>query len=383
MKTNQPARARLRRASATAGIAAAVALAGAAAAAAAPSPASAQVLTAGQTGSRTQIPWRSVGAGWTLATDTTAAPFAGRAHPGRTKVYLVDPDGGKYALYTTSSGTVWVRAWSGNARLALLTVISKAGAVVTEQLTLTTGRLSRLNLPAGTQAVAYTRPAGTSLLAVRNGAKGERFARYTLSGRLEKRLATIANADTTGTTAYSPDGDQFAISTYGPGQHIDVIDNATGAVTRLPAGDGCAFDGWWNASTLLSTSCSGRQVYLVPAAGGRKHLLASTTRAYQYLGGAIQVGSRTYVQASGPAPGSADVLQLTGGHLDQDGADPRGLITGASATRLMLFQQDGSENGYLASYRAGARSEQVILSAPVSEQGVSTAVSYYTPDGHA
>ena len=86
MKTNQPARARLRRASATAGIAAAVALAGAAAAAAAttaPSPASAQVLRAGQTGSRTQIPWRSVGAGWTLATDTTAAPFAGLAHPDR------------------------------------------------------------------------------------------------------------------------------------------------------------------------------------------------------------------------------------------------------------------------------------------------------------
>jgi TolB protein len=51
---------------------------------------------AGQVGSRSQVPWAKVGPGWELV-QYSSGTIAKHAP---TTLYLVDPYGGRYALYT-------------------------------------------------------------------------------------------------------------------------------------------------------------------------------------------------------------------------------------------------------------------------------------------
>ncbi len=82
------------------------------------------MLGAGRTGRRSAIPWSLVGAGWAVAEFSTAQPnSAGQASATgghRYTTYLVDPDGGKYKITTSTAGAQpELLAWSGNALTAL------------------------------------------------------------------------------------------------------------------------------------------------------------------------------------------------------------------------------------------------------------------------
>ncbi|HEY1617528.1 MAG TPA: hypothetical protein VGG25_07915 [Streptosporangiaceae bacterium] len=57
------------------------------------------MLGAGQTGGRKAVPWRRVGPGWALA-EYSATRITGKFAAGATTLYLVDPQGGRYALIT-------------------------------------------------------------------------------------------------------------------------------------------------------------------------------------------------------------------------------------------------------------------------------------------
>ncbi len=89
-----------------------------------------QALPAGKTGSRSAVPWSLVGQGWALAEFSTGAPnSAGQASgAGSYTTYLVDPEGGKYKIATSSGGTEpELMAWSGNKNRALLDTGGAAG----------------------------------------------------------------------------------------------------------------------------------------------------------------------------------------------------------------------------------------------------------------
>jgi hypothetical protein len=345
----------------------------------------ARVLGAGQTGSRAEVPWHQIGPGWALVTYTTAAPFATLQHPGRTWVYLIDPDGGKYSLYQTGSATIRLVAWSGDTRRALLYVAAKSGTTAIDQLTLATGRLTRIPLPTGMWPVSYTRPDGTSLLAIRYSGRGDshtELARYTLSGKLEKRLATIPYGD--GLFAqYSPDGQTIAITRTQP-NGIDLVANASGAVTKLPAADGCSLGGWWNPATLLTISCSDQQMYLAPADGGRPRLLfrATPKAPVSALAGARRLASGIYVEG---AAACTDVIsKLEHGRLEDIEIDDHALvgsILAASPSRLLLTLGNCGNSTWLASYDPAANSERTFLVPPQTEWGVTSSVPYYTTDG--
>ena len=112
-----------------------------------------RVLPAGQTGSRADVPWNQVGAGWSLAEFSTGQPNPSGQYVGggQMTVYLVDPAGGRYVLFRQPAGeSPWrLLAWSGDGTRALFEVdtlpLTASGY---EVVTLATGAVSSLTLPA-------------------------------------------------------------------------------------------------------------------------------------------------------------------------------------------------------------------------------------------
>ena len=131
------------------------------------------LLSAGQVGARSAVPWRQVGPGWVLAEywngrfreveKAVAAPAS---------LYLIDPAGGRYRLYRTASTTsppVLVD-WSGDKTRALLRTATAGGV---EQVTLATGAVGRqLKLAGQASVIGYTRPDGLNLLGWQGPARG-------------------------------------------------------------------------------------------------------------------------------------------------------------------------------------------------------------------
>jgi hypothetical protein len=378
----------LGRVCAAAGLATVVAISGAAAASVAaqarPARTAARILGPGQTGSRAEVPWRDVGPGWTLVTYTNAKLLTSHQHPGRTWIYLVDPEGGRYGLYQTTTAELTLLAWSGDARRASLDVWARNGTTTADQLMLTTGRLSRITLPRNTLPLSYTRPDGTSLLAIRYlGGRDEstQLARYTLSGRLEKRLASIPLGDPL-YAQYSPDGQTIAI-TRGKPSGIDLVGNATGKVTSLPAADGCLMDGWWNATTVLTSGCSNGSLYLVPVSG-RPRLLARAPSADTFLQGAWRLLAATYVQSSTQGCGSGLISELERGRLvtvKVAGQPLRAIVIAASKSRLLVLYHRCSGQQSLAVYDPAARSVRTVLAPAPGHAGITSDVPYYEAGG--
>jgi hypothetical protein len=63
-----------------------------------------RVLTAGQVGSRAEVPWGKVGPGWALAMYSASQGGEGvRPKSGPSTLYLVNPAGGRYSLSAWSA----------------------------------------------------------------------------------------------------------------------------------------------------------------------------------------------------------------------------------------------------------------------------------------
>jgi hypothetical protein len=317
-------------------------------------PPSARVLAAGQTGTRAAVPWSKVGPDWALAMFSAAQGGEGiRAQAGPSTLYLVDPAGGKYSLFTwpaLSPVALWqLRAWSGDTRRALFTSQSGTREEV-HQLQLGTGTITSFTLPANVTVVGYTRPDGLNIIAAKWSGSAGTLQRYSLTGRLQKTLASVRDISQ---VAYQPDGVTLAASV---ADGLELVSNGGGVIRTLPvpgANGGCSPVRWWTANTILAScfNLNGQwRMWLVPASGAKPAALtpARTHPTFDFGDfNAWQLSSGLYVNGYG-ACGSL-VLGRQPAHGPEQQVDVPGaaspLVVTATRTSLMVERNNGCAPG--------------------------------------
>lgn len=229
---------------------------------------------ASQVSPRAAVPWHRVGPGWVLA-QYWPGRFAdpGKAIAAPVTLYLISPSGHRYQLHRWASTKqpLYVVDWSGDkTRILLFNLLT--GRL--SQLTLATGRVSPVSLPANVSpffTVSYTRPTGQGLLAVRKIRSKTQLVRLSLTGRLVKVLAAGPHD---ATFVSSSAGRTIAV---GGATGLQLVSTNGGLVRRLPVpgtgSSGCLPSRWWNSRTILAT-CVAKgarhdRLWLVPASGAR------------------------------------------------------------------------------------------------------------------
>lgn len=359
-------------------------------------PAAAPMLGAGQTGSRAAVPWRNVGPGWSLAEYSASQGGEGiPAKAGPTTLYLVNPSGGRYRMFTWpahSRQTQWyLLAWSGDVRRAMFVPQSELYGALRQQvfqLQLRTGAVTSFRLPANVSAVGYTRPDGLNILADRAAniaptARGTIF-RFSLTGHLVRMLATVRGL---GGVAYQPAGAEIAA---GSTRGITLVSNAGGVIRSLPVPgvtDGCGAVRWWTPGTILA-SCSvtnkpGPRLWLVPASGARPLALtpvrfgsgfdAGDFNAWRlssglYVDGVSACG--TLIIGKQPAHGPEQLISVPGSDSS--------LIVNATRTRLQVERMNECSPGVsLVWFNPATRAMTVAIPVGHNQHGVVAVVPYF------
>ncbi len=362
---------------------------------AAQSGSAARVLAAGQAGSRAGVPWGKVGPGWALAMYSASQGGEGiKPKAGSSTLYLVDPLGGRYSLFTwpaRSARSKWtLQDWSGDVSRALFTGAPSFGSNVREhvyQLTLRSGAVTGFTLPKGVTSVGYTRPDGLNILA-QNGAfisphsRGT-LLRYNLAGQLQKTLATVTGL---GGTAYQPAGGELAA---GSRHGLELISNSGGIIRSLPVpgvNDGCNAVRWWSAGAVLA-SCSasgvpGPRMWLVPASGAKPTALTPARHNGFDMGdfNAWQLSSGLYLDGYGacgtlvigrqPRHGRERMVNVPG--------SASSLIVNATRSKLMVERINGCMPGIsLVWFNPATRAMTVAIRVGHNQHGVSSVVPYF------
>jgi hypothetical protein len=358
-----------------------------------------RMVGAGRTASRSAVPWSKVGRGWTLVTYTTANPYAAQPKPGATTLFLVDPAGGKYVMYrwprVPADSGVYLIDWSGDGKRAMLEApkTRKSSAEQLEQLTLASGKLTRLQLPASVDPVSYTRPDGQAALAYRFLASPLRvqLVRYALSGKLEKVLFTLKPTSNSGgflnlrlSSPYDPSGTEIALTAAPAGatgtERTVLISNAGGLIRRYRQASSCEFVGWWSASQLLTANCARTRLFLTPVSGAKPTpLTPASTSPYRYVNDAWRLGGHVYVQQNGVACGSGSVGVLRSGQLANVTVPkiPNGpTIVTASASKFLIATEGCMGSSGLLWFNPANSSEVQVLNRNQG-QGVVDWVPYY------
>jgi hypothetical protein len=267
--------------------------------------------------------------------------------PGSATLYLVDPSGGRYVLDSwpaADPASGWIlQAWSGDVKRALFV----SGNEV-HQLTLATGKVTSFKLPVNYTVLGYTRPDGLNVLVEQGFVNGLHdkvgLARYSLSGKLQRKLASVEDL---GQVAYQPAGTELAA---GDISGLELIGNSGGVIRSLPVPGvkyGCNAVRWWSASTILAScqtpSGASARLWLVPASGARPTAMTPASRHnYFDLGdfNAWQLNSGLYLDAYGacgtlnitkqPAHGPETLVDVP----DSDSS----LVETATSTRLMVLR---------------------------------------------
>ena len=374
-----------------------------------------QMLAAGRTGPLSAIPWPIVGPGWTLAEISTAAPRANgtASGGGRLTTYLVDPEGGRYQTMTSGGVPPVLLAWSGNAQNALFEVPpgSAGSGVSYELMSLKTGDVSVLPLPAGVTAVGFTRPDGLNILAVSQTDTAFQLERFNLQGTFQATIGSLPRkAGMLGWQAYcggtcgvlsSPDG-LFAV--WGvTGDQMQLLSNAGGPVIRRLAVPGsgsppsCVPLSWWNADTVLaSCSVSGRsaasRLWLVPTDGSSPTALTTPSGSPSgagVIGGAWQGPGAVYVTSTDSAqcstapsgPGGLAVARVGGGSLHRiriGGTTNHhtSVVSAVDGRLLLLAETSCPGTSALLWLNPSTGATQTVLSAPAGQVGVLAAVPF-------
>jgi hypothetical protein len=331
------------------------------------------------------VNWAAVGAGWSLAeySGSSSGDVTPR-HQGATLLYLVGPNGSRSTLYQWPAGrTGWsLLDWSGDKTRALFG--GPDGAV--GQLVLATGTFTRFTLPAGTQAIGYSRPDGTAILATQQVMSTDKVLRYSLTGRLEQVLASgPSNADNT--AVYAPDGATLAVN---GARTLELVSNEGRAVRSLPVPGNptCQPVRWWNTSTILA-SClapgtTAPRLWLVPSAGATPTALTQQRGSTGSDLGDINawpLPSGTYLQALGAcgvifiaqqtASGAAATVPVPG----TTGNDNQ--IVTASGPRLLVRAQTSCEpSTSLLWFTPTTRAVQMLIRTPANTAGVTADIPY-------
>jgi TolB protein len=284
---------------------AAVAAASTLAAPAAPSPPA--LLTAGQQGTRQDVPWSQVGPGWILATRSPVRPG------GATTVFLIDPAGGRYSLDTLPAEAAnspepdHLVAWSGDGERALLDSDLYSSHVAV--LNLRTGTAAQLSLGSGVSPLGFTTPDGLAILAEASTDPARpHLERFSLSGALEQAYPASFSGGGyyNGISAvYSPDGTELAVSTSAAMELMSNDGQVIRALSVGPSATNCAPVRWWTTTELLA-SCDPpgagiAQLWLVPVSGAPATSLTASPAARGDEGDldAWPLPAGTYVQDAG------------------------------------------------------------------------------------
>jgi TolB protein len=343
-------------------------------------------------GTSTQVaqsggPLASAGQGWTLAEYSAATSFDSTpSKAGATTLYLVSPQGAKTVMYhwAAAKDSSWrLIDWSGDKSRALF---AGSAPSTVGQLVLATGKFTTFTLPAGAQAISYSRPDGTAILATQQASSGDKILRYDLSGKLEKTLAS-GPQNAANVAVYSPDGTALAVN---GAKGVEEVTNSTGATRSLPAPAGatCSPVRWWNASTILA-SClaSGRvapRLWLVPASGARPTALTQQRSGHgPDLGDldAWQLPSGLYLQAASgcgviyiakqASDGSASTV-----NVPQTTGNDNQIVTADGGKLLVRAQTSCAESTSLLWFTPATSAVQMLIRAPSGIQGVIAAVPY-------
>jgi hypothetical protein len=360
---------------------------------AASAPPAARILSGGQGAGRSAVPWGKVGPGWALAFYSASQGGMGvKPKAGPSTLYLVDPQGGRYRLYTWSAksplATSDLVGWSGDVSRALFARAGgPGGREHVEQLELRTGRVTRFTLPARVSVVGYTRPDGLNIVASRQATTGNAATvqRYSLTGKLQKDLATVKSL-TGGNFAYSANGTELAIGTV---KGLDLISNAGGVIRKLhvpQATWGCSAVRWWSARTILA-SCSMAndpepRMWLVPASGAKPTALTPVRSGGFDLGdfNAWQLSSGLYVNGYGgcavlvigrqPAHGKEQQVNVPG--------SASSLIVDATRSTLMVERINACMPGVsLVWFNPATRKMTVAIPVRGHQQGVTAVIPYF------
>jgi len=331
-----------------------------------------------------KVPWAKVGSGWELAQYTNST----LAKPAATTLYLVSPGGTRYSLYTWRASANFAPglvAWSGDKTRALL---SEGPDGQVAQLNLVTGKLSRFRLAGQASAIGYTLPDGLNLLGGRVNGSVATLARYSLTGKLVKDLATSRYS---AAGVYSSGGTTLAVTgTKG----LRLVSNVGGVIRQLPVPGtdpslGCTPVRWWSAGTILAecagTSSSIVRLWLVPASGAKPTALTPQRKGGPDLGDidAWRLTSGLYLQSLGAcgtlelnkqaANGSVAPVNVPGT------SNTHNLVVTALGSRLLIDAGNGCELGNsLLWYNPGRHAEQWLLKAPANAFGVLAVVPYYS-----
>jgi hypothetical protein len=341
-----------------------------------------RMLAAGQVGTRSEVPWRKVGSGWALAQYTQGTVTAAKP----LKLYLIDPSGGKYLLYTwRASQNPWeLIGWSGDKTRALFGRDS-TGTQTVRQLALATGCLMQpFRLPAKVAAIGYTSPDGKNILATDDG-----LVSYNLRGKFQARLIKGNEHDV---ALSAPDGISYVVSS---GAGVDLVSNRGSIIRSLPVPGtdaklgGCTPVRWWKPSTALVT-CTPKsdavRLWLVPVSGAAPRPLQRHLKKPNlgYLD-AWRMQSGLYVLAGCGSCQAAFLAYI--GKLAANGAVRpvevpgnvnSNFVVATSGTRMLVWEASDccGQDSPLVWFNPATRAVQTVLSARPDELGVILVVPY-------
>lgn len=380
----------------------------------APAPAEPAVAR-GAEGAASDVPWSKVGPGWMLALWSEAIPHSpgDKPAPGEptrdtapTTLFLVDPDGNRYAISTFAPPTnLGLADWSGDGSHALLapsyTVPSTAISI-----DLRTGVQTTIPINGYPR---YSRPDGKSILVTTysNGDEPGTLKRIDTEGNTQLAYPTeqLGGAGQfSGRYLQSPDGTQLVLGTANHGNEVVprsdnslvVMDNDGKILRTLPApmpNAKCAPMRWWTPTVILAhcsvNSSSANQLWQVPLDGAAPTALTAVNNGQMDEPGfeddldngiAWQLPTGTFLQSAG-ACGDVFLSRLTAdGHTERvnvPGVSPTVAVVGAAGDKLVLqgtVSCGGSTS--LLTYDPAANTSTVLLGGPVNGGAVSDTVLY-------
>jgi hypothetical protein len=356
------------------------------------------------------VPWSQVGAGWMLATWSPAAPTSGGAEPApggptfqtsATTLYLVSPDGGRYAITTfpppgDDGSTPSLVDWSGDGNRALFYDGTDSDRTVIE-VDLHTGAQSSFTVKDGFSTTPrYTRPEGKAVLLAKSNDVDSppSLQRVDLAGNHQlaypiQQYGRNLHPQFLSTT----DGTRLVLGTESGG--LAIMGNDGTALKTLPvlAQGTCTPTRWWDAdSTIVVAGChdsdyAQSQLWLVPVDGGTPTPLTQPfdgkSGEILGVGSAWNLPNGTFLQAYG-ACGYRFLAKL-----DDFGGTPAKVsvarvddhrsvgVVGAYDGHLELHATLSCGSGEsLVDYDPGTDTSTVLLGAPVNGGGVVAALPY-------
>ena len=248
------------------------------------------------------VPWAKAGPGWTVVQNSTSTQVPAdqdKGKLGRQTLYLVSPQGKKYAFYSWKPSPnrllPFVIDWSGDRQRVLLKAqVTYSAPVLVEQVSLVTGKvIGAFHLPPEVEPIGYTKPDGLNLLAINEDGQ---LIRFDLQGHRQK---VLGQADKFFPDAlYTPEGTAVITSN---SRGLEEVRNTGGIIKRWSAPKsvaGCEPVRWWAAGTVLARCFLKRaapwRLWLFSLAGGRAKPLTSASISVPQEDG-WRVGGKLYL----------------------------------------------------------------------------------------